>query len=350
MWAATRIVLELIGAASYRLDGQQVPWLHMWIRWDAGYYLDVARHGYRLPILSTGTENGQSGLNFFPLLPIGTFVVGRVVGSIAAGGLIFANLCLIAAATFLHRLAGLHGRQEADWSVLSLMSLPGSFALSGVMSEAPFLAFSTMAAWFAVRGRPAAVAASVSLLAITRLTGLFQVAGLTVDWAIGRWRGEPASLRTIFLLALSGLPLLVYAGWMYHVTGDALVAIHSHYAFWDQRSGVPFQDFFLFAWGNGPNLVVQSVVALAMLVLLIACWRSFTVGEWVFLALSIETSSSSLALAPSLIRYMIVLYPLHLAVGRLSSRHLAGRVMLVGMTMTNAALFLPWLHGRDVYR
>ena len=322
----------------------------MWIRWDAGYYLDVARHGYRVPMLRTGNENGQSGLNFFPLVPIGTFLVGHAIGSVAAGGLIFCNLCLIVAATFLHRLAGLHGRQEADWSVMSLMSLPGSFALSGVMSEAPFLAFSTMAAWFAMQRRPAAVAASVSLLAVTRLTGLFQTMGLAVDWAIGRWRGGPASLRTMFLLGLSGLPLLVYAGWMYHVTGDALVAIHSHYAFWDQRSGLPFQDFFLFAWGHGPNLVIQSVVALAMLGFLIACWRLFTAGEWVFLALSIEASSSSLALAPSLIRYMIVLYPLHLAVGRLSARHLSGRVMLVGLAMINAALFLTWLQGRDVYR
>ena len=56
-WAATRLAFLLIGAYSFRLDGQPVPWLGMWIQWDSSFYLSIAEHGYLPPTVVTGLED-----------------------------------------------------------------------------------------------------------------------------------------------------------------------------------------------------------------------------------------------------------------------------------------------------
>ena len=350
VWFATRCVLELIAAWSFRLDGHSAPWLHLWVQWDASYYLDAATNGYRMPAIVTGNETGQSSINFLPLLPLGIALIRFLVGSPVIAGLIFTNLCLVAAGVLLHRLtcrrAGVHA---ADWSVLSMMLLPGSFSLSGIMSEAPFLLLSIGAVTFA-RSRPAWGSLCLSLLAITRLTGIVLLAGVGLDWLIDRYRGRPATYRTLFLLALSPLPLLAYAAFMFHVTGDALAAVHSHSAFWFQKEELPFQELFSFVATGEQRLQVESVISLSMVAVLLTRWRLFTAGEWLFLAVSIGTSSSAVSLSPSLIRYMIALYPVHMAVGDLCSRWFGGRLLVCLYAMINGALVIGWAHGRDFFQ
>ena len=349
-WLATRGALELIAAWSFRLDGHPAAWLHLWVQWDASYYLDVAAHGYRMPAVVTGNETGQSGLNFFPLLPLGIALTRLLVGSPVLAGLIFTNLCLVAGGVLLHRLTCRRaGVDAADWSVLSLMLLPGSFSLSGIMSEAPFLLFSISTVTFA-RSRPVWGSLSLSLLAITRLTGIVLLGGVAIDWAIDRFRHRPATYRTLFLLTLSPLPLLAYAVYMFHVTGDALAAVHSHNAFWFQKEEWPFEELLSFTSTGEQRLQVQSVIALSMVAVLLARWRLFTAGEWLFLAVSIGTSSSAMSLSPSLIRYMIALYPVHMAVGDLCSRWIGGRLLICLYGMINGALVIGWAHGLDFFQ
>src|SRR5215210_4865420 len=42
-----------------------VPWLEPWVRFDAGYYLAIARDGYHTPADGEGPNAG-----FLPLLPV----------------------------------------------------------------------------------------------------------------------------------------------------------------------------------------------------------------------------------------------------------------------------------------
>lgn len=349
-WGASRLAFLAIGAYGFLLDGQPVPWLPMWIQWDAGFYLSIAEHGYMPPQAITGHENGQSNVNFFPLLPVGIALFSHVFPPASFAGVIFANVCLIVSVVLLHRLASLRsGDAAADWSAISLMALPGSFALSSPLSESTFLAFSIAAAYANRRGRDVAAVASAAVLTVARLTGIALGAGLALDWLIARLRGGTAPYRTLMLFSFIPLPLVLFSAYMFHLTGDALAPLHSNFAFWDQRLGVPFQSLAMFLWTNQPRLQIQSVVASVMLVVLLSQARLFSAGELLFVIASVASFASSESASPSLIRYTLALYPLHLAMGRLCHRHRGMRLLLLGLAFINGALAIYWFHGRDIY-
>jgi len=349
LWAATRLTFLLIGAYAYRLHGQPVPWEGMWKHWDSGFYLGIAAHGYQPPTVVTGMESGQSNINFFPLLPLLVAGVHLVVPSILLAGLLAANACLLGAAIVLHRLAARRGTQDmADWTLLCLMVLPGSFALSGPLSEAPFLAVSILTAWLAPT-RPGAAALSSAVLSIARWTGILQGLGLALDWLIDRIRGRDATYRRLLPICLAPIPLFAFLGYMFWLTGDGLAPLHSNAAFWHQHFGVPFQSLVLFLHAPEPRLEIQSAVAAALLALTASQLRWFTAGEMVFVAASVACFASSEAASPSLIRYTIGLYPVHLALGRLCARHGWMRLVLLCLAMVGAAIAVAWFQGSDIY-
>ncbi len=349
LWAATRLTFLLVGAYSYRLNGQPVPWAGMWIQWDSNFYLGIADHGYQPPTVVTGLENGQSNINFFPLLPIMVAALNVVAPSIRLAGLLAANLCLLCAAIVLHRLATRRGdTQMADWTLVCLMVLPGSFALSGPFSEAPFLAFSILTVWLAP-ARPAGAAFSSAILTIARWTGILQGLGLALDWLIDRIRGRDATYQRLLPICLIPIPLFVFLAYMFWLTGDGLAPLHSNAAFWQQRFGIPFQSLVLFLHTSQPRLEIQSAITLALLALTVSQVRWFTAGEMLFVVSSVACFASSDAASPSLIRYTIGLYPVHLALGRLCARHAWMRLVLLCLAMIGAAIAVAWFHGSDIY-
>lgn len=349
-WLASRLVLACIGGLAYWVDGQPIPWLGLWIQWDANYYLSILTHGYREPTIVTGLETGQSNLNFFPLLPVGGWLVARIVAWPALAGLMFANACLVAAAIGLHRVATRRfGVAAADWSVVSLMALPGSFALSGFMTESLFLAISIWSFHFFATGRSGAAAGLGSLLSITRMTGVALAAGLALDWLMRRARRRPADYATLFLICLMPLPLVGFMVYMDWLTGDGLAFLHSQFGFWQHRLDYPLANFFLFLSSDQPRLVVQSAIGLALLLCLLWSAPCFTAGELLFVGVNVVSFASSESASPSLLRYMISLYPLHLALGQLGARKPAIRVLIVTLALVDGAMMTYWARGYDLF-
>jgi hypothetical protein len=348
-FVGSRAVIWAIAAYSYALMHQPVHLLGMFLQWDSNIYLSIAQHGYVPPVAITGYESGKSNINFFPLLPIGVSLLGWVVHPLLLAGTLFANACLALSGLLLHRLTWLRiGRAAADWSVFCLMFVTGSFVFSSIMSEGPFLLFSVLSAYLHERRWLASSAASSALLSVTRLTGSAQALGFALDWLISRLRGGPASYVALLLIGLIPLPFFIYLAWMFHLTGDAFAAVHSNFGFWHQRLGFPFQNFFMIAWSADPRLQIESVVGLALLLPMLGQVRLFTPGEWLFLLINIVLFSSGVS-QTSLIRYMIALYPVHMAMGRLCARHLGGRILLLMLALANSALTICWVHGLDTF-
>ncbi len=346
---ATRLTFFLIGAFSFKFDNQPVPWLGMWIQWDTNYYLSIVEHGYGPPAVVTGLETGASPVNFFPMLPILVRITRFLIPSIQLAGVVAANICLVVATILLHRLATRRFDSDAaDWAVLSLMLLPGSFALSGPLSEAPFLALSISAAYLIDRDTRAASFLS-SLLGITRLTGFLQGLGFALDWAVARARGLGPSYAKLLPICLIPVPLLMFLCYLELVTGDAFAPLHSAVAFWHHRFGVPFQYLFFFVRADQPRLQMQSALSLVLTIIMVSQARRFTAGETLFAVASLASFSSSLSASPSLLRYMIGLYPLHLAMGSLCARYMTMRVVLLCFALIGGALAVFWFHGADVY-
>jgi hypothetical protein len=350
IWAATRATFLLIGAYSFKLYGQPVPWTDMWVQWDAHFYLDIAERGYQPPTVFSGLETGQSNINFFPLLPVMIAIVHMLGLDARLAGLITVNVCLLIAAIVLHRMATQRAdARVADWTLLSLMTLPGSFGLSGPLSESPFLAFS-VAATFLASARPGISAIFSGLLTISRWTGILQGIGLALDWLIERIRGGVrGSYSRLLPIALIPIPLLLFLAYMFYLTGDALAPLHSNFAFWKQHFEIPFQSLFLFLHTQQPRLQIQSLVALALVLITLSQARFFSAGEMFFVVASVLSYTSSEAASPSLIRYTIGLYPVHLAIGKLCGCCVPMRVLLVCLAMAGSALAAIWFHGSESY-
>jgi hypothetical protein len=129
------------------------PFVNMWARWDAGWYLDVAKNGYRF------LRGEQSNVAFFPLYP---YVVRLVHGVIQlpgdAGwllvGIIVSNTALLVALIYLYRLIRLdYDRCTAARAVLYLCVFPTTLFLSAVYSESLFLALVVTAFYYARAAR-----------------------------------------------------------------------------------------------------------------------------------------------------------------------------------------------------
>ena len=77
-------------------SGPAFPLVGVWQRWDACWYTKIATYGY---------EAGEHSTNFWPLFPLLTGIVGRVLlSSMALGGLLVSGVAYVAAMTGLRRL------------------------------------------------------------------------------------------------------------------------------------------------------------------------------------------------------------------------------------------------------
>ncbi len=161
-------------------QGPAFPLVGVWQRWDACWYTKIATFGY---------ERAENSVNFWPLFPLLTGLVGRLLfGAMALGGLVVAGLAYVAAMTGLRRLVALDFDDEVGLAtVIAISIFPTAFFFFAPFTESLFLAAAVWAV-LGARRRLWAVAAIAGLLAaLTRIQGVFLV--LPLGWeAIVYWR------------------------------------------------------------------------------------------------------------------------------------------------------------------
>ena len=185
------------------------PFVNMWARWDAGWYLDVAKNGYRF------LPGEQSNVAFFPLYP---YVVRLVHGAIRlpgdAGwllvGIIVSNTALFVTLIYLYRLIRLdYDRRTAARAVLYLCVFPTTLFLSAVYSESLFLALVVTAFYYARAARWLATGVLAAAATLCRPAGLLLVVPLGFEYLSQRefrWRRIRVDCGALILppLALAG--------------------------------------------------------------------------------------------------------------------------------------------------
>ena len=165
-------------------------------RWDAAWYLVIARYGYR-PALGGYTSARDA---FFPLYPLGVHAISLAgVPAVAAGVLL--SLAALAAALYgIHRLTALELRalgearasQTARLAVLLVAFAPMAFFLSAVYSESLYLALSVGLFWCARRGRWAWAGVLGALACATRSAGLVLLVPALILYLYGPRDERPA--------------------------------------------------------------------------------------------------------------------------------------------------------------
>lgn len=173
-------------------QGVAFPLVGSWQRWDACWYSKIATFGY---------EPAELSVNFWPLFPVLTGGVARVVGgSVALAGLIVSAIAYVAAMVGLFRLVARDVDEViARRTMLLITIFPSAFFLFAPFTESLFLALSVWTI-VAARERSWLLAAVLGgLAALTRIQGVFLA--LPIGWealmasGLLLWRPSAASDR-----------------------------------------------------------------------------------------------------------------------------------------------------------
>jgi hypothetical protein len=292
------------------------PLLRPLFRWDAGWYLSIARNGYSYD----GNLGRQQNIAFFPLYPL----TCRWCHAITRLSI---PLCavLLSHGAFLVGLVALYalitreiGSDVARSATLLLAFFPASFFFSTMYAESFFLALSVLA--FAAFRRQGFIQGGIwaGLASATRVQGILLLVPLIFEGSSClrdrrmRWRVILAGA-----LAVSGLGLFMLYQWV--AFGDPLAYARVKAQAWHRGFALPFGNIAealreTFRAGFSPKPVDAwfglLFVALA-LTLPSQLPRSYAVYTILSVAMPLFTEDG----VPGLTRYVSVLFPGFMALG-----------------------------------
>jgi Mannosyltransferase (PIG-V) len=203
-------------------------------RWDAAWYLVIARYGYR-PDLGVYTSSRTA---FFPLYPLGLRAIAWFGIPPVLAGVLLSMAAFALALYGIHRLSTLElargtrrslgGDRVADAARLSVLLMafaPMAFFFSAVYSESLYLALSVGLFWSARQGRWMWVGVLGALAGATRSTGVVLLLPAVMIYLYGpredRYPDRPRERRPrLSARALRGVPVGVSP--RYRLRRDAL--------------------------------------------------------------------------------------------------------------------------------
>lgn len=313
---ATRIGLLAVGVASLALMTRgnpifdyvpDMPWLSMWARWDAEYYVSIAVDGYSFD------PSRYSNISFFPLYPLlvrlGTLALGRTdPQTVALVGVVVSNLALLIALLYLAVLVGRDfGVGVARRAVLYVLVFPTTFFLSAVYAESLFLATVIATIYHARRGEWYRAGVVGCLAALTRPFGIL----LLIPMALEMLQQRPA-LRFLPSLALIPAGTAAFFGYLWWRFGDPLLYLKGNSAWgrdvaapWDTLSSFIRGPIVFFGW---PHSVLDFTFLVGLAVLAVLAWRRLPRSYAAFATAALLFSAST-DLWVSTPRHALALFP-----------------------------------------
>jgi hypothetical protein len=187
------------------------------VRWDAIWYLDIARHGY----------GRAQDVSFSPLFPLLVRAVSEVTGGLRSAGVLVGLVACLAALETVRRLAAHELGEPAARRTVALLAFgPMGVFLSAVYTDGLFLALSAGAFLSARRGRWARAGLLGALAAVSRPAGVLLVVPLLTLFLYGPrddrrprptgtwWRPRFAASRELAWLAPVILLPAAFAGYL----------------------------------------------------------------------------------------------------------------------------------------
>lgn len=331
---ANRVLLLLLGFVALSFYSRYVPaetwralpsnlWLDGWLRWDAGWYMEIAGEGYQ-PVVTVGKQHNTA---FFPLLPLLTAALGLFVRDLAVAGLLITNSASIVASIVLFRLVKLRwGATIAARTLLLLYSFPFSLYLSSYHTEPLFLCLAVCSFYYAERQSFWKAAFFAAAASATRNIGVLLFFGLGIAY-LGSIRYDLRRLGwdSLFLL-LCPLGLLLHMGFLWTRYGTPLQFVYSQAApGWAgaalasaERSVFDRQQ--LLSWGVGAVVYVFPAA-----LLLWRARRSIPASYLVWTAVMLLISMSN---PGSFGRFLVVIFPVFVAAAMLPLSRRAFAVLL----------------------
>lgn len=312
------------------------------LRWDAGYYLEIAARGYDFATYTGGTTTHP----FFPLYPLCVRMLAATGLGAPAAAVLLANVAWVAALVVLAvLLRDRFGDAIARRACVLVALQPWAAFASFPYTESLFLFLAACSLLYLGRGRLMVAAVWAALASATRPVGI----GLALAIALVAWRG-PRSFRDRLAPLVAGGGLGAFMVYLAITLGSPL-------AFIEAQSNPTFGRFArnplltlllaparsLYRSLHGRfDIIDVDVWVLIAAVALLAWQRAALPTTWLTygaVALAMPLASASLI---SMGRYVVPLFPIHVA----AALALEGRPRLTALVTTLSAIAMCVIAAR----
>ena len=332
-----------VGPGAYQL-------VNMWSRWDAGWYLSIARDGYEF-------KKGQpSSTAFFPLYPtlvrgMHTFLGSKTHASILFAGILVSNLALVAALCYLYLLTRMEfDEATAARAVLYVLVFPMTLFFSAVYSESVFIGVVIASFYHARKGQWLLAGLFSALAALSRSPGVLLLVPLTLEYLMQRdfqWR--KIKLDVLFL-SMGPLALGGHALYLWERFGNPRAIIDAQSAWggdpkWPWEMVVHFFRGPITIHASGTQSIIDFGFVLIFLVLvaMAAVRLRLCYGVYAIISYFFVTIWGSYASVP---RYVMVIFPVFMflaLLGRNQSFHTGYIAFASGLAAFFMAAFSLWV-------
>jgi hypothetical protein len=327
--------------------------VNLFQRWDSYWFLNVAHRGYqyhgvqrqigavpKIPRLETN-------ITPFPLYPMLLAAGGKLLGDASLAGFLVSLVCYFLSMVVLYRLALEQSDEEAAFrTVLYLSIYPTGFIYNSVYSESLFLLLSLLALREALAGHPLRSGLCGLGASLTRLSGGLLAPCVFAELVShGKKEGRSRALfQGILAAALVTAGWVAYFGYLHHLTGSFFTYFTAQHG-WHKSFVAPWtsawQHLLLGFRGNYQRQLELGCMALFLPLAVAAFFRlRFSLALYLALGLLMPLSSSNLLGLP---RYLMVLFPAFLVLGR-SARSSAANAAVIGtFSLVHGMVMLAWL-------
>jgi len=330
LWRGSLALFDLLGLSltpnmgacrdQWQVFGKGHEFLNGLFRWDASWYLRIARRGY-----TSFAANESSEVAFYPLLPYLARYLGLVVGGPEIAGLLICNLATLGCIFYLRALGALlFDDKVGRLAVLLLLVFPSSLFLSAFYTESLFICCAAGAMVHFFRGEYLWCGLLGFLAMLTRSTGLalFAALALHVAWRTGTGV-ERFDVRTLFLLLIPG-GLGVFMWMLAHQVGDPL-AFTKVMGAWGRHASWPWEGplraFAIIDYTLPPDFsrtqrFIDGLSGVAFFAIGVAmAVRRYPVALWAFVVLGTLVPLSTYNVT-GMNRYVLGLFPAFLFLAR----------------------------------
>ncbi len=356
-FAVTRLFILIVGALAMYLIPQAPldiayhvsdnPFLDMWSRWDAMWYIRVANDGYNY------IPGEQSTIAFYPLYPAllkgvtALLTLGRDVtlADYTVAGLIISNLACLGALTALYKLTALEFDDETGRRAAWYLALyPGSLFLSAPYAEPLYFAL-IITSFYLARKQVWGLGGYVAFLAsLSRLVGMFAcipfIAEVYQQWRKTRKIGT--AWVAVVLPLFGALLFPVYLFWRF---GDPLAVINVQKA-WQREPGQLWDTFLryftdpVFAHAYSHSLLDLGFTLVALTLLALGA-RKLPLRYTLFAALVLFSSIGTGTLT-SMIRHIMGAFPLFMTLAWYGRSRQVNQAYQVAALMLLSFLTVLW--------
>ena len=320
------------------------PCVNMLSRWDAGWYVEIARDGYHYE------PGSASNTAFFPLYPLLIRVIHALLFLPAndywwlVPAIALSNIALLIGLTYFRALLAIDFDEEiASRAIIYLLIFPTTFFFSGIYSESLFLALTVGAFYYARTNRWLPACIFAALAAVTRSQGIILALPLLIEY----FRERNFSLRKIGwnITAFALIPAAVFAYALFlRLRFGSWIVMFDVQGIWGRHLMWPWHPL---AWflRHAPALSLEHHDRLdfCFLVLLlggaIAGLRQLSISYSVYLWTAVAFFSCW-GLFGSIPRFDLVTFPLFVVLALIGARSRAFHLGYVVASTMLAALFM----------